>query len=270
MTKIKFKVQFYLAVTMFLCSIILNTQAVEVQDQEKLINEPYTQQLADYEIEDGSRFALCRDFSAYINRQTPFYYYVGLKPDPLFKDFKLPRLKSVDQDYGIAVVKEKIDSYFEDSLEKELDKQKTIELTQKHNSNWLNGDYFKYDVSFYTAYIDVNQSGQKNHLLISKLVYPLTKRNAEFEYYPIGINASLYSYSPLNKDGSYKHMNKFSLSGLPFFYRGRFYVANFSHVSNPDRTRLTVHISEPKVPSFVTEGLYMGRAVCQLGIWMKD
>lgn len=174
---------------MFFCSIILYTQAAPVKEQEKVTSEPHPQQLANYEVEDGSRFALCRDFSAYVNRQIPFYYYLGLKPDPQFKKFKLPRLKEmkgVNTKEVIAVLKKAANArskeYIDTVLYSASDK-KRLEHTQRRDRNWQEAEatYLSDKSTFYSAYMDVNHSGKKNHVLITKVEYPLTKRNAAFE-----------------------------------------------------------------------------------------
>lgn len=271
---VNFKVRIFFIVPLSLVSFFTWSDQVSEKDIEPTVDNDmaYAEQLANYSIIDGSRFALCRDFTAYLNRQTPFYYYLELKPDPLFKDFAIPHLKEVDKDYGIAVIKERIDTNFKEELAKISDEKKILELTQKHEKDWLNNGYFKNESTFYTAHIDANHSGKKNNLLVLRIITTLHRRNASFERVPIAYKSSLYSYTALNKDGSYKVTEKyshFSLSGHPFYFRGRFYVASFSYVSDLESTSFRVSIHEPKVSFASKEGVYMGRSVCQLRIFQN-
>ena len=194
----------------------------------------------------------------------------------MFENFRLPRLneiKDVDTKKVIAVLKEATDTRFKEYLDKVFqrpsDKPKRIEHTHRHERDWLELEvtYLSDNTTFYSAYMDVNHSGQKDYVLITKVEYSLTKRNAAFEKKTIGLNASLYSYTPIYKDGSYKQPEKhsrFSLRGHPFYYRGRFYVVDFNYSSSPESTWVSVYIYEPKVPFMSREGVDMGRAVCQL------
>jgi|GEM_PF-1841016 len=260
----------YLVIAVFYGLLSSTTHSKEKTDQHIIASEPYTQKLANFTIVDGSRFKLCQDFNDYLNRQTPFYYFLELKPDPLFSEFKLPHLITADKDYGLAIVKERIDSVFKEDLEKVSDKQKKIELIKKHERDWLNSDYLNYEVTYYKSRMDINHSGKKDDVLIVKTEYPLTGRNKAFKRVPIGINASLFNYVSLDKDGSYKHIKGFSLGGHPFYYRGRFYVARLGYTSLYGRTTLRTTIHEPKVAFQTKEGVYEGRAVCQLSMTPTD
>ena len=100
----------YLSIIMLSLSMSFLVQASEQahelleNKQEAYINK-VANNLATFTITRGSRFSLCRDFTAYVNRQPPFYYFKELKTDPLFKDLTLPRLKAAGKEYGIAVAK---------------------------------------------------------------------------------------------------------------------------------------------------------------------
>lgn len=263
---IQIKMKLSVIAVLFLLSFYTysNLPSKKIKEKALMNNMDYAENIASYTIEDGSRFKLCRDFADYVNRQPPFYYYLGLKPDPLFKNFKIPYLNEVDKNYGLSVVKKKIDTHFEQRLAKISDEQKKIELVKKHKKGWLKSLYLNEETKFYTAKIDVNHTGKKNDILISKLIYPLTKRNADFKQTPIGLNNSLVSYTRIDDEGNYKHGESFRLrSGHPFFYQGRFYTARFGYAAGPGRTRLTVDVHEPKKTFATKEGVYSGRAVCQ-------
>lgn len=269
MDNVKIKFQRYKKLLVLCCTVSFYTQATELDEQTEFFSQPYTQQLANYEVEKGARFDLCRDFRDYLNRQKPFYYFLGLKPDDLFKGFKLPYLVKVDKEYALSVIQELSEQKLQDKLTKALTKQEKIKLTEKHKGNWRSSYFLKEENQYYTAYMDVNHSGKKDHVLIKRGVYSLQRRSADFIRSPIGAKKSTFYYIPLDKEGSYRRENNFLLDGQPFFYRGRFYTAGFSHATQANSTTIRVNIYEPKVTPFTEEGVFMGVAVCNLIIREK-
>ena len=160
-------------------------------------------------------------------------------------------------------------SRFKASLETIVDEQKIRKLKQRYQDgiDWYNNYIFRDEITFYTANIDYNHSGKKNYLLIQKMTLPLTRYTATRESVNIPYQKSYYNYITLNQDGSYKPPEEErgnDLSGSPFYYRGRFYIADFSFVSNTETTSIWITIQEPKVPFATKEDVWDGPEICTL------
>ncbi|MBU2707162.1 hypothetical protein KCM76_14290 [Zooshikella marina] len=201
--------------------------------------------LAGYTLKRNRNLELCREFLAYLNRKPDFYYFEELKQDKKFKSFTLPKLSLVDKSNYLKLY-EKIYFY--------LHKYENLPENKKNKlrDEWYDEKEFILSdkVKLYTANIDANHNGKIDKLLIAVASYTENDKDYSFK-------GSYYYYWSITKEDDFNPNELYKLhEGLPFYYKGRFYMASMRSVG--------VSIYEPEVSKYYpyNNGVTSGLSIC--------
>ncbi len=225
---------------------------------------------AEYYLKSNTSLEMCHEFTAYLNRKPDHYYRYDLKPDSVFKYFKLLTMEKLDKKEWFEryrnIYFSNRQKFIDDSVESYKKRGRsfdTEDITSRMHKTWetLENKFWTDEVELYLDEVDINHNGKIDKIMIYSSSSNSTHKNHnKLNDYSKShrVKTKSYVFYAIDRIGIYDLEKNASDGGHFFYYKGRFYVASIS-VSGG------VFIYEPKKPSARDGRFYWsGMGVCDI------